>query len=261
MRDGRSDAKKTFYVMPNTECDLRCAHCDISRNTIPYNENAFFDMLKQIDAERNKDVIVFGGEPTLYRDRFYKILAVLGEKPIVSTNLLNLDDRLIDAYRTGVRRINTSWNEFRFTDEQFTVWKYNLLRLHLAGLKCTVMITMTYGLMKDGVGTICGLLDELSYFPSVDRIQFEYLVSGNNYATLADNWLCELHWHWPKWRFLHVLEDRILKTGGLFNVCDDVSTLHPDGNLVFGCPHCRARTFIYRCLKCGNRKLCRPCVV
>ena len=103
---------KILYAMPTSLCNLSCPHCEIRTHHESYNEDRFLDEFRRWDG----DVIIFGGEPTLFRDR---LLNIIGDPKIISitTNLLNLDDELIQYYNRI--HVSTSWNKSRFTNFEF----------------------------------------------------------------------------------------------------------------------------------------------
>ena len=103
---------KKIYAIPNYECSLDCPHCDIHRKHIDYCRNAFISQLKRLENE--SQVTLFGGEPTLFKDRFIDICSN-AKIASISTNLLDVDDDIISILSRTDISIATSWNMTRFT--------------------------------------------------------------------------------------------------------------------------------------------------
>ena len=61
-----------LYALLTQNCNLQCPHCMIYNNTKEdfFNEERFLDVLRNWKG----DITLFGGEPTLYRDRFMKAI-------------------------------------------------------------------------------------------------------------------------------------------------------------------------------------------
>ena len=79
-------SKRILYVIPNYECNLKCSHCDIKDLKCEYNEEA---LIKAITENTYDEVILFGGEPTLYYDRL-KTCIDTGKITSITTNLIGL---------------------------------------------------------------------------------------------------------------------------------------------------------------------------
>lgn len=61
---------KHLHAILTTNCNLRCPHCGVPDNVEIYNEEKVLEEIKNFDGE----VTLFGGECTLYEDRFIKAL-------------------------------------------------------------------------------------------------------------------------------------------------------------------------------------------
>ena len=82
---------KTLYAIPNFECNLSCDYCDLKDKRVIYNEEKFLETLNSFQGS----VVLFGGEPLLFKDRLYRILET-GKIDSISTNLLMLDEKTVE---------------------------------------------------------------------------------------------------------------------------------------------------------------------
>ena len=86
---------KKLYVIPTYHCNLKCPHCELHLRDDNFNES-FYDVL----SNNNIDLgVLFGGEPTLYRDRLIKCLKT-NKIHSISTNLIKLDNELISLLKS-----------------------------------------------------------------------------------------------------------------------------------------------------------------
>ena len=57
---------KELYAVLTNQCNLSCPHCDIKSSELDdYNKELFLNAIKEFDG----NIILFGGEPTLYKNR------------------------------------------------------------------------------------------------------------------------------------------------------------------------------------------------
>lgn len=131
---------KTIYAIPNFECNLSCPHCEIRKQHSEYDSKKFLNALSVFNIEDM--IILFGGEPLLYYDRFIACLQTHKIKT-VSTNLLLLTQEIINDLKTYKISLTTSWNLLRFTDQQQTLWIDKLRLLSQNSLKTQILMTMT----------------------------------------------------------------------------------------------------------------------
>lgn len=248
---------RTIYAIPNYECNLNCPHCDIHTKHIEYNECEYLKTLKSIDD--NDRVILFGGEPTLYEDRFYSSFFT-GKLKSISTNLVDIQPNILKTIAESNMTMSTSWNVTRFTDIQYKRWLDNLQIYGTYGKKCMVMITMTEDLIDDAnFDHVLTILKDIDDTHAVDKLQFEHLLSQNDLSEhhiKCDEWLCKIHDIW-NFSFENCIETKINK-GWIFD-CKDIYTLYPDGRLINECPHGNSIKLNLICITCSNAKNCKPC--
>lgn len=242
---------KTCYIIPTYHCNLKCPHCDLHLKNDEFNDD-FYTQLKNIIAD---NIILFGGEPTLYRDRLTKCLK-LNKITSISTNLLQLDDELISLYKEYNLSIATSWNPKRFIEEQYELWLNHLQLLTENGLSCIILITLTDDLLNYDL--FYNHLKQWDTIKSVEGILFEPLLDYNMKNDLhqrADEWLCKLYDNWN-----YSFENMIINRVKNWNCdCRDTWTLQPNGKLVQGCPQNEQEYVLNDCLNCKLANICKPC--
>lgn len=246
---------KQVYVIPSLHCNLKCPHCDIRLKSDDYNEEKFLDVLNSIKSPM---ISLFGGEPLLYKDRFKKVIKT--EKiHTISTNLLLLDEDIIEELKTRNILLATSWNPARFSSEQYNQWIEKLKLLEKHKLKTIIMITLTEDLLTYEKEDFFSKMDEWNEIDSVTEVLFEFLVDPSAKPDLnsrADEWMCNLYkeWKWDRLIFRNInnFERSICN-------CREVYTLYPSGNLVQGCPHNAKPYYITECYNCKLASICQPC--
>lgn len=242
---------KKVYVIPTYNCNLNCPHCDLHLKKDNFN-NLFYETLNNTNIEQG---ILFGGEPTLYRDRLIKCLETKKIQSI-STNLLILDNELISLYKKYNLSISTSWNPTRFTKHQYKLWYNNLKLLEINNLSCIIMITLTENLLT--YPFFENKLKEWNLLKSVKGILFEPLLDYNMKIDLhqrTDDWLCQLYNNWY-YSFENII---INKVKNWKYDCSDVYTLNPSGILNKGCPQAEKFFILNDCLNCKLAGICKPC--
>lgn len=219
---------KKLYVIPTYHCNLKCSHCDLHLKDDDFDES-FYKVLENNDIEFG---VLFGGEPTFYKDRLIKCLKT-NKIHSISTNLLNLDDELISLYKEYQLSIATSWNPKRFSEEQYKVWLNHLQILTTNGLSCIILITLTEDLLT--YDDFENRLKEWDNIKSIEGILFEPLLDynmANDLHQRADKWLCKMYDKWS-YSFENMIVNRVKN----WNCdCSDVWTLNPNGKLIKGCP-------------------------
>jgi len=243
---------KTLYAILTTHCNLSCSHCDIRNPNESYNEDKFLEQIRNFDGT----IILFGGEPTIYMDRFTKVLDT-GKINSITTNLLIMDDYILSRYK-HYSSIGTSWNASRFTSEQYQLWLENIKILELNNIKCTVIITLTEDLMTGNVTEFLNMVRLWgSEYKAIHAILLEHVVADNppEYYAMADEWLCNVYKYWDI-----PISNRIIgKLGNWLHACDEIMTLDPDGNIRQGCPHPYRCYVPSECSTCDITHKCRPC--
>jgi MoaA/NifB/PqqE/SkfB family radical SAM enzyme len=244
-----------LYALPTKQCNLTCAHCDVKNVVDDYNEEAFLGAIRKFDGS----IVLFGGEPSLYKERLLKAVAT-GKINSITTNLINLDDELIQIYKDLF--VGTSWNKVRFFGNQFSLWLSNLKKLEENEIVCTVLITLTGELINDDIENFFSLIKNLDEnYKAVDSILFEQIIDGNKtkeFYEQVDEWLCKIHELWQNYDIK--IENSIIgKLKHWNHDCTQTYTLHPNGRMAHGCPHAASIHVAHECLTCPRVGECRPC--
>ena len=249
-----------IYAIPNYECNLSCPHCDISRQHVDYDEQKFLYSIKDLSNNKTNVINLFGGEPTLYKERFMSIVKT-NLVSSVSTNLLATDAEVLDCLVHSSFSIATSWNKTRFTAEQEQKWLKNLELFSESHKKCMVLITMTPDLVYSPLDQIIDVLNRIDSTRGVDSILFEHLISDtvtDSFQQDCDSWLCSMHdcWKWPKLN--NRIEEKVKANRWKFD-CSSTKTILPNGELRDGCPQKTSTCICLECLSCKNSSFCQPC--
>lgn len=86
---------KHLYALLTRNCDLHCPHCGVAEyKNETYNEEKILETIKNFDG----NVTLFGGECTLYEDRFIKALDTKNIDS-VSSNLLNISGKRLEKFK------------------------------------------------------------------------------------------------------------------------------------------------------------------
>lgn len=245
---------KVLYAMITTNCNLHCPHCEIRTRPDGYNRDKFIEQLNNFDGRAT----LFGGEPTLYKDRMFDVIKNNTSHNIkcISTNLIKLDDDLIEYYKT-LGGLATSWNPNRFSDEQYKTWLHHLDVLAPLGLSCGVLVTLTNDLFDMGPDEFLSIIKDWN--PGAIRyIRFEYYVGDTTkeYYDIADNFLCDVY---NKWDSPITLDNISIINFGYCYDCSNVFHLTPDGELHRGCPHGYYPKVPTECYSCEMVDKCKPC--
>jgi len=122
-------------------------------------------------------ITLFGGEPTLHKDRFIDICTNVKIFSI-STNLLYIDEDIMKIMSNPGVGIATSWNMTRFTPLQFSHWIGNLKQLSRERHDVMVLVTMTPDLIQESsFDKVLAVLNEIDQTQCVESVLFEHLVS------------------------------------------------------------------------------------
>ena len=252
---------KTLYAVPWYKCNLNCPHCHVSHREVAEDYDRFLRTLKIVDGFDH--VVLFGGEPTLYREKFVEIIRT-GKINSVSTNLVRypvnvIENELIPLINEYNLAIATSWNLKRFTRAEEDIWYENLANLCKHGVDVTVMITLTEDLLNISPTFMCFYLGRLEG-AGVQKVLFEPYIGDVEVNEKADEWLCEVHDYYPG-LIKNLLEEKLKN----WNCnCDDVHTLEPDGVIRKGCPDLLASgvmNYCIDCMTCEHSDICRPCML
>lgn len=251
-------SSKTIYALLTRKCNLSCPHCDVYNVEDNFNREKFLDTLFKTEG----NIILFGGEPTIYQDRLFDIVNECdkADRNIVSisTNMMILNDKLIDYYNK-LGRVATSWNPNRFNKIQYDVWYRNCFTLStVTGVKPTILITLDNDLLEMGVDNFLKVIDDWdsSVFKQIKLEHFNGDTTPE-YFERVDNFLCELH---HKWRS-SIHNEIVDRVKHWWCDCSGVYTLNPDGTLSHGCPHNVTLSVPVECYTCERADICRPCVL
>lgn len=243
---------KTLYAIPNYECNLDCYYCDIRKLKETYNERKFLKTLKDFEGE----VILFGGEPLLYKDRLFQILST-NKIDSISTNLLLLDLDIYTRLKSHKVSITTTWGKYRFGYDAkaldlYTQWKQNLAVVKNA----VVLITLTPDIIKMTTDEFFSFAREWT----CKGVLFEQLIDSRltkEYYDKVDEWLCKISSRWtikPKNMILDKLDHWYFD-------CSEVYTLKPNGLVENKCPHHFQVNVCMECMNCSRVAECKPCVL
>lgn len=248
---------RTIYAIPNYECNLKCPHCELKDKYCDYDRDNFMSQLKSMTDDV---VILFGGEPTLYEDRFDEIIRTKRVQSI-STNLLDVSEHLLLMLaEQPMIMLSTSWNQTRFTSDEYLRWIDNLRQLARYRLEALVMITMTEDLIIDSsYDHFMTVLADIQATNAVHNILFEHYIgeyATEDYNSRCDDWLCRVHSDWD-FTMTNVIDQKVLDWK--FD-CSSVYTLEPDGTLREGCPQNTGNCYVkQKCLMCEHSQHCQPC--
>lgn len=247
---------KILYAKLTNDCNLSCPHCNICNDT-DWNESVFFAQIRNFDGQ----IIAFGGEPTLYRDRFFKLLKQHNVTS-VSTNLMELDDDLIRAYKKIY--VSTSWNVKRFDLKQYDRWLKNIKRLGDNDIPCTVLITLTPDLISMNQHKFMDIIKAWnSEYCAINTVLFEHLVDDTTtqeFFDQCDDWLCAINTRWnaDDIRIKNQIVEDVLHWE---KKCSTIYTLEPNGNMRNHCPHPTKKRIREECLACEYANICQPCIL
>ena len=248
----------SIYIVPTWHCNLNCPHCVVHTQNDYFNENLFMsELLKLKELYPDESFILHGGEPTLYKNRYYTIMNTNVINSICS-NLI-IDQDIIDDLNSRNISISTSWNPYRFDFITFNKWLNNIETLNNKPL---VLITIDKDLIdfdKEKLLKIILKLQEIG----IQEILFEPLYDNNldnSFQHKADLFLCDTYglWKEKKISIKNLITQQILNWDFRCNS----KTLYPDGKVKRGCilgDECHK--ILDECLHCKFAKVCKPCVL
>lgn len=254
----KDEKYKSCYALLTTHCNLSCPYCDVKNNEDHWNRDKFMQQLHDFDGE----IILFGGEPTLYKDR---LLDVFLSDPVVNrkirsitTNMIKIDDTILSILQI-IGAIGTSYSPSRFSDEEYNTWLKNINEFgeKVPGKTIRVLATMTEELISKTPEEMMKIMSEWNS-KVLDEINFEYYVgpeADEDYFARCDQWLCDLYNAWDTPIKLY----NIKRMRPWYNDCTGIVTLHPDGTFTQGCPHSGNFCVPDKCYTCDKADVCRPC--
>lgn len=250
---------KIIYIVPSWHCTLHCPHCYVHTYPDNYNEIKFINTLKKLKEDYSEaNFVLHGGEPTLYKDRYNKIMDT-GIITSICSNLIT-NKAMIDDINTRNITTSTSWNPNRFIkDSLFSMWLDNIEKLNNKPL---ILITLDQDLLEYDIKDFIKLIHSLEEVGIIE-ILFEVLVDNkldDSFQNKVDEWLCNIYdvWRIERFKIKNVIEDQILDWDFRCNSL----TLLPEGDIRKGCilgDECHK--ILKKCLTCKLASVCRPCVL
>ena len=244
-----------LYVIATYKCNLKCPHCDIKNKDDHYNQTLFVEKLQQY---KGVPMVIFGGEPTLNFDRI-KLICKYGNPESISTNLIRVDQQLIDLILERNLGVATSWNPSRFHGSQYNTWLANLRVLAINNIKSRVLVTITEDLMSINPSKLITMFEQWSDTSGVSDIRFEMLVDNTKtqqFYDRCDDWLLMIDQLWNQ----NIVENSIItQLKQWYFDCSRTYTLQPNGTLTFGCPQYIQTEVVSRCFDCEYSNNCQPC--
>ena len=246
---------KHLYALLTRNCDLHCPHCGVAEyKNETYNEEKVLEAIKNFDGT----VTLFGGECTLYEDRFIKALDTKNIDS-VSSNLLNLSGKRLEKFKG--EGFVTSWNLHRFTEEQYNTWLKNLNTLSELDSEFIILITLTPDLIDRDPNEIINIISSWQHLKGLQSFRFEQLIDYNQtqeFYDRVDDWLCDFHYKYNNsgCTITNEIEENVERW--VFN-CHNEYTLYPDGKIVNLCPMDALPTICNLCINCKYSNVCTPC--
>lgn len=243
---------KTLYAIPHYNCNLACPHCDLFKKQTNYDEEHFMYSLNNVNAE---EIVLFGGEPLLYKDKLLKILQT-NKISSISTNLLNIDLDILNNLKKYNIHIATSWNNIRLNKQQYMTWINNIHKINTYNIDCIVLITLTDDLIHN-VEKLTDTLTDLDK-TKIRGVLFEQLLDyskDQNFYEKVDTFLCKISENW-QYSFKNLIIDKL----NTWNCdCKKTYTLEPTGIIRKGCPQYIQPQIVNECLSCSLANICKPC--
>lgn len=243
---------KTLYAIPNYECNLDCLYCKLKDKRIKYDSERFLEAINNFDGE----IILFGGEPTLYSDRFKAIINT-GKISSITSNIVDISEDCV--YDSRHNRIATT---FRPSNKWIDNLK-KISRINDYGIR--ILFTLTDELLHNNPGNIINSLLFLKNNEcNIDSVLFEQLLDPNKTESFyeeVDKWLYNIHFVYgiEDLGIQSVIVDQILD-GWHFD-CRNVYTLEPDGTIKPGCPQREQYNVLTKCYTCKKANKCQPCML
>lgn len=249
---------KMVYALLTRQCNLSCPHCDVKNIEDTFDREKFLDQLLKF----NGDIVLFGGEPTIYRDRLFDVVNECKKagKHIksISTNLMILDSQLVELYKT-FDGVATSWNPNRFNNIQYSIWIHNCKTLSsVGGIRPTILVTLDNDLLDMGVDEFLKVVDDWDS-SMFNQLKLEYYCGDTTpeYFERVDDFLCEVY---NKWRS-NIKNTIVEDTKHWWKDCSGTYTIYPDGTMTNKCSHNVLPTVPTECYTCERADICKPCVL
>lgn len=127
---------KTIYIRLTDKCNLKCKHC-YSENSDSFIllDNDIVDFINNIDKA---NIVLHGGEPMLYDiNKLNDFVKKMKHNVSITTNLSYIIDDNIKEFFSKTK-VSTSWDPFRFNNEQYNLWLNNLKEIENISIICTL---------------------------------------------------------------------------------------------------------------------------
>lgn len=252
--------QKMAYAMLTRHCNLSCPYCDVKSMKDDYDQDAFMNAIREFDGS----ILLFGGEPTLYRDRLKHVMysdpEVSKKIRSMTTNLMILDDELM-SIMGDLKSVGTSWNPSRFRNGEYEIWKHNLDAIN-GRFKFLIIITMSSDLLQMDPDDIIDTIKSWNS-NSISIIAFEHYVGPEadpEYFNACDELLCEIYKRWGNTpiEFRNV---RMVRGYKYNYFCNHTHTITPNGVIKLGCAQNQYNTRVtpVECYTCERSGICKPC--
>lgn len=245
---------RTLYALLTENCNLSCRYCDIKQTygEEEWREESFFSSLKSF---LNDEVVLFGGEPTMYKSRLYRALDLCPNASI-STNLIFCDQEVLD--RISTIPIATTFRPLE--KPLMDKWVGNIKYLISKSANILILVTLDLFMLAYLSGTVDfeKIIDKCIIENKIP-IRFEPLIDSSTdeaYFRTYDRTLLKIlsdHFDEPE-RYVNLKELTNYKKD-----CSQVYTLYPNGKIKHGCPHSTQIAVCKECLTCYRNDICQPC--
>lgn len=251
---------KHVYALLTRRCNLTCPYCDVKDIEDNFDHDKFINELRYLEGT----IVLFGGEPTLYRDRLKEIVydpMIKNKVRSISTNLMVIDDELIQILK-DVGGVSTSWNPSRFRNNEYEIWKTNLDIVN-GRITLRVLITLTFDLLNMSPSEAISIMGTWNR-NTISDITFENLIDekvDEDYFDRVGSWLCEIfELRKSMDEFFPKIRCNMGDCSPKMFDCSNIYTLNPDGTWQQGCPHTDKLFYVPdKCYSCELAALCRPC--
>ena len=185
-----------FYIVTNTECNLKCKHCSIYQieEDLKLDPKTFYSLKNYIQTSSFDELNFTGGEPLLYSDllnllKFSK--TQFSQKLSISTNGLLLTNRnfkilseFIDKIYISIEMNKEFHNILRGKNTYNKLLK-NIRKLHLhkSKIHCVANMINSYNLSKTDINIQKTIFQQLG-FHEIQLINVRQIGSTENWNTL-----------------------------------------------------------------------------
>lgn len=248
------------HIIPTFDCNLHCKHCYNQYLVDTYDEKNFFYSLDNFEIitntiRENINYCLFGGECFLNKDIAKRVIDT-GKVDVIQSNLLLLDEEILDILIEKKIAIGTSWNPGRFVGDQYKQWLKKLEMVSKKNKDLAIFITLTEDLLKSNVYEV---LDTLNNYNVTQLTLTEYIPSTKQLIKKVDNWICKLLDDW-RWKFKLTNEEKY-KNGNKNGCKHTMYSILPSGRIIPECTFKIRKVELKECEDCKWQKdgICYPC--